>query len=245
MSPAGKRISNVAGRPRVIAIVPAAGYGKRLGAGIKKPFVLLRNAPIASYALKVLDGCPLIDAIMVASERSCIKDFKALIQRYGFKKIKDVVAGGRTRQASVANCIRKIPPSYDIVLIHDAARPFIDEAVIKKSIHLAEEFGACIVAVRESDTVKLADKRLFVRSTLDRKNIYRAETPQVFRYDVIKKAYAGFKMSGNITDDAGLVENLGLKVKILEGSYRNMKITTMEDLKSAEVLLRSSPVLHW
>ncbi|MCX5686266.1 MAG: 2-C-methyl-D-erythritol 4-phosphate cytidylyltransferase [Candidatus Omnitrophica bacterium] len=223
--------------PRVIAIVPAAGYGKRLGAGGKKPFVLLRKRPIASYALKVLDDCPLIDAIIVASEKSCIKDFKVLIDRYGFKKIKNVVAGGRTRQASVANCIREIPPSYDIVLIHDAARPFIDEKVIKKSIHLAEKFGACIVAVPELDTVKLADKRLFVKKTLDRKKIYRAETPQAFRYDVIKKAYAANKHLDRFTDDAGLVENLGLKIKILKGSCGNIKITTREDLIQAEALL--------
>lgn len=223
--------------PRVVAIVPAAGYGKRLGAGKKKPFVLLRNAPIASYALKVLDDCPLIDAIIVASEKSCIKDFKVLIDRYGFKKIIDVIAGGKTRQASVANCIRRIPPSYDIVLIHDAARPFVDETVIKESIILAGKFGACIVAVPEFDTVKLADKRLFVKKTLDRKKIYRAQTPQTFRYDVIKKAYGAFKKSGAFTDDAGLVENLGMKIKILEGSYRNIKITTKEDLRLAEVLL--------
>ncbi|MFH0763713.1 MAG: 2-C-methyl-D-erythritol 4-phosphate cytidylyltransferase [Candidatus Omnitrophota bacterium] len=241
MSPAlsanRKRPGRKGGLPRVAAIVPAAGYGKRLGAGRKKPFVLLRNKPIASYALKVLDGCPLIDAIIVASEKSCIKDFKVLIARYGFKKIKDVVAGGRTRQASVANCIRKIPPSYDIVLIHDAARPFIDETMIRKAIRLAEKFGACIVAVPEFDTVKLADKRLFVKKTLDRKNIYQAQTPQVFRYDVIKKAYAAFKKLDGFTDDAGLVENLGMKIKILEGSRGNIKITTREDLKLAEVLL--------
>lgn len=227
----------MSGRPRVIAVVPAAGYGRRLGAGKKKPFVLLRKRPLASYALKTLDRSPFIDAIIVAAERSCIKDFKVLIDRYGFKKIKDVVAGGRTRQASVANCIRRIPPFYEIVLIHDAARPFVDESAIRRSIHLAGKFGACIVAVPEFDTIKLADKRLFVKKTLDRKMIYRAETPQAFKYDVIKKAYNALKRFDNVTDDAGLVERLGLKIKIVEGSYKNIKITTREDLKLAEVLL--------
>lgn len=223
--------------PRVAAIVPAAGYGHRLGAGKSKPFVLLRDRPIASYALKVLDDCPLIDTIIVASERSCIKDFKVLIDRYGFKKIKDVVIGGKTRQESVANCIRKIPPSYDIVLIHDAARPFVDESVIRKTISLAGEFGACIVAIPEFDTVKLTDKSLFVKKTIDRKTIYRAQTPQAFRYEVIKKAYDAFKRLDRFTDDAGLVEGLGKKIKIVEGSGRNIKITTKEDLRLAEVLL--------
>ena len=211
-------------RPRVIAVVPSAGYGKRLGSKKKKPFVLLRKRPIASYALKALDECPLIDTIIVASERSCIRDFRALIRRYGYKKVKDVVAGGKTRQESVRNCIRRVPPSYDIVLIHDAARPFIDGATIERSIRLAERFGACIVAVPEFDTVKLADKSLFVKKTLDRKKIYRAQTPQVFRYDVIKKAYAAGIRFGGFTDDAGLVEKSGLKIKILKGSYKNIKI---------------------
>jgi len=224
-------------RPRVVAIVPAAGYGKRLGAGKSKPFVLLRKKPIASYALKVLDECPLVDAIIIASEKSCIKDFRVLINRYGFKKVIDVVVGGRTRQESVGNCLCKVGPCFDIVLIHDAARPLVDEITIQKSISFAQKFGACIVAVPEKDTVKIADKGLFVKSTLDRKKIFRAQTPQVFRHDIIKKAYGAGKDLGKFTDDACLVENFGVKIKILEGSYRNIKITTKEDLKLAEVLL--------
>ncbi|MDP3804871.1 MAG: 2-C-methyl-D-erythritol 4-phosphate cytidylyltransferase [Candidatus Omnitrophota bacterium] len=224
-------------RPSVIAIVPAAGYGNRLGAGKKKPLVFLRKKPIVSYALKALNDCPLVDAIIVASEKALVKDFWGLTGKYGFKKIIDVVVGGKTRQESVSNCIKAISSSYDIVLIHDAARPLIDRTTIKKSIDLAKKFGACIVAVPENDTIKLADKGLFVKKTLDRKKIFRAQTPQAFRYDIIKKAYRVFKRPGKYTDDAGLVEKLGVKIKIFEGPRRNIKITTKEDLKLAEVLL--------
>lgn len=224
-------------KAHAVAIVPAAGYGKRLGGGTKKPFVLLRGKPIASYVLKALEDCRLVDAIFIAAEKGRIKDFQALISRFGFKKIIGVVAGGKTRQESVANCLKQVAPYFDVVLIHDAARPLIDRHTIEKSIGLARKFGACIAAVPENDTVKLADKSLFIKETIDRRRVFRAQTPQAFRFDIIKKAYSSARSLKKFTDDAGLVESLGCRVKILEGDRRNIKITTQEDLKLAEVLL--------
>ncbi|MDD5428506.1 MAG: 2-C-methyl-D-erythritol 4-phosphate cytidylyltransferase [Candidatus Omnitrophica bacterium] len=221
-------------RPKVAAIVPSAGYGRRLGAKRKKPFVDLGGKPLVSYALKTLDGCKAVDGIMIAAERSRIKRLKNIVKRFKIRKIIDVIEGGATRFESVRNCVKKISPSFDIVIIHDAARPFIDEETVDKSIKAAAKFGAAIVAVRESDTVKLAGGDLFVKDTLDRGKIFRAQTPQAFRIDIIKKAYSG--SGGRVTDDAGLVERKG-RVKIVEGSYRNLKITTKEDLKIAEALL--------
>lgn len=221
---------------RVIAVVPAAGSGKRLGSRVKKPFVLLKGKPLAARTLSALESSPAIDRIIVAAEKSCIKNFKDLVRRFGFKKITEIVAGGRTRGESVRNCLDRIGPCYDIVLIHDAARPFIDAGTIARSVKTAEKFGACIVAVPESDTVKVVGKDLSVKKTVDRNKIFRAQTPQVFKRDLIVKAYGG-RVKRGVTDDAGLVEQMGMRVKVVKGSCRNIKITTAEDLKLAEVLL--------
>lgn len=224
---------------RTVAIVPAAGYGKRLGLKIKKPFLSLGGKPLISYALSALESSRFIDGIIIAVDRSSVGRLKGLVRRCGFKKMIGIVIGGRTRYESVKNCLDRIDPSFDIVLIHDGARPFLDGTLIEGSIGLAKKYGGCIVAVQESDTVKFADKESFVKRTLDRERLYRAQTPQAFRYDLIKRAY-GLKREGRFTDDASLVERLGERVKILKGSYRNIKITTKEDLKIGEALLQKS-----
>lgn len=220
--------------PRVVAIVPSAGFGKRLGAKDKKPFVLLGGKPLASYALKTLDKCKDVDGIIVATERQCIERLRGIAKRFKIRKLIDVVVGGKTRLESVRNCMKRVGPSFDIVIIHDAARPFIDADTISRAIRAAVKFGASVVAVPENDTVKLTNEGLFVKSTLDRTKIYRAQTPQTFRYSIIKKAYSG--KCGKCTDDASLVEH-NRRVRIVEGSYRNLKVTTKEDLKIAEALL--------
>jgi 2-C-methyl-D-erythritol 4-phosphate cytidylyltransferase len=226
-----------------VAIVPAAGSGKRLGGRIKKPFVILRGKPIIAHTLKALERCAAIDEIIIASEASSVKRFTSLVKKYRFNKVSDIVIGGKTREESVRNVLaalktparKETGPSFDIVVVHDGARPLIDGATIAEAIRLADKFGACVVGAPETDTVKLVDSSLFIRKTLDRSRIYRAATPQAFKYDIIKKAYA-LKGKVRITDDAGLVEHLGNPVKLLVGPYRNIKITTKEDLKIAETL---------
>jgi 2-C-methyl-D-erythritol 4-phosphate cytidylyltransferase len=220
---------------KVVAIVPAAGFGKRLGAGRKKPFVLLGGRPLVSYALKTLEGSREISGIIVACERPCVKKLRNIAKRFKIRKIIDVVAGGKTRFESVRNCMQKVGPSFDIVLIHDAARPFVDKKIITRAVKAAARFGACVAAVPEIDTVKSADSGFFIKDTLDRNKVFRAQTPQAFRCRIIKKAYSTDKGS-NITDDVGLVEK-SCRVKIIEGSYKNLKITTREDMKIAEALL--------
>src|SRR3989338_4286757 len=131
-------------RPRAVAIVPAAGQGKRLGAGVKKPFVLLKGKPLVSYALKALDSSKYIDAIVIAAERSCVDSFKSLVKQFNFKKVIHIVVGGKTRYDSVKNCLDKTPPSFDIVLIHDGARPLVQRSAIEGAIRLAKRVGACI-----------------------------------------------------------------------------------------------------
>lgn len=222
---------------KTVAIVAAAGQGKRLGSKVKKPFVLLGGKPLVYYSVAALDSCDSIDAIIIAAERSSLRRFKNLVRRARFKKVVDVIVGGKTRFESVRNALRNLGPGCGIVLIHDGARPFLTDPLIRDSIRTARRYGGAIAAVPESDTVKLADKNLFITRTLDRKRVFRAQTPQAFRFDLIKKAY-GLAGRVNVTDDSSLVELSGGRVKIITGSYRNIKITTKEDLKIAEVLLK-------
>jgi len=222
---------------RTIAIVPAAGAGKRLGFKVPKPFVLLRGKPLVAHTLKALSSCGAIDAIVVAAERPAIGRMKGVIKRFGLYKVIDVVAGGKTRSDSVRNCLKRIGPlAFDIVLIHDGARPLVEGALIERAVKAAQRFGACVVAAPESDTVKVVGSNGFVKKTLDRNTLFRTETPQAFKVRLIKKAY-GVKRTSTSTDDASLVERLGVKVKVIVGPPGNIKVTTKEDLKLAEVLL--------
>lgn len=224
-------------KPSVVAIVPAAGSGKRLGLRDKKPFVRLGGKPLIVYALKALNSSEYIDTIVIAVQASSIGRLKGIIKKYNIDKATLVTIGGRTRSESVRNCFNLIGPPCDIVLIHDAARPFPSRDIIKNSVLLSKKYGACVVAVRQTDTVKLADKNLFVKKTLDRSVLWQAQTPQAFRYSLLKKAYSRIGKDKNATDDASYLERLGKRVKILKGSEKNIKITTKEDLKIAEVLL--------
>ena len=222
---------------RVVAIVPAAGSGKRLKSREKKPFVLLGGKPLIVYSLKVLESSKYIDGIIIATEPDSIPRLKSIARRYGFKKVIDVVSGGHTRAESVRNCFKAISKPCDIVLIHDGARPFPDLKTIRDSVLCAKKVGACVTALPATDTIKLADKSLFIRKTLDRRYLWMAQTPQAFRYDILKIALSRIKSNMNITDDSCILERLGKKVKILEGSAKNIKITTIEDLRIAKGLL--------
>jgi 2-C-methyl-D-erythritol 4-phosphate cytidylyltransferase len=222
---------------KVAAIVPAAGTGRRLGAKDNKPFVLLSGKPLIVYALKALDLSKYVDQIYVAAESDSIKRLENIIHRYGIRKVVKVVAGAKTRYGSVRNCFNLINPLCDIVLIHDGARPFPAPSDIMNSVLLADKFGGCLTAIPMTDTVKLADNDLFVKRTIDRNSLWRAQTPQAFKYNVLKRALKRTKDASNVTDDALILERLGNRVKILKGSARNIKITTGEDLKIAEVLI--------
>ena len=226
-------------RIKTVAVVPSAGYGKRLGLKKKKPFVSLKGKPLVSYALSALNSCGAIDGIIIACEELCVGSFKALVRKFKLHKVIDIVIGGSTRFESVRNCLERVDESFDIVLIHDGARPFIDHPLIEGSIRLAARYGGAIVAVPEYDTVKLVDKNLFIKNTLDRRYVFRAQTPQAFRRELIKSAYKT-RARKIITDDSALAEELDARIKILKGSCKNMKITTREDLKLAEVFLCES-----
>ena len=224
-------------RSRTVAIVPAAGSGRRLGMREKKPFVRLGGKPLIVYTLRSLNSSGYIDKIITATDASSVGRMKNIIKRYRIGKAVTGTAGGPTRSESVRNCFKLIEQPCDIVLIHDGARPFPSKELIKSCIMSAKRHGACIAAIGETDTVKLAGKDLFIKKTLDRSVLWRAQTPQAFKYDILKKAFFRAARFKDETDDASMVERIGKKVKILEGSARNIKITSKEDLKMAEVLL--------
>jgi len=215
---------------KTVAIVPAAGVGKRLKLKTRKPFVLLGGRPLIARTLSALNSSKFIDAIIVAAEGPCI------VSKYSLAKVIKVVKGGKFRFDSVRSCIEACGNGFDIALIHDGARPFVSGRIIRDSVLAARKFGAAIAAMPENDTVKLSDGRQFIKKTLDRRSIYRAQTPQAFKFSLIKKAYSR-RIRRNATDDAALIEDMGKRVRIVEGSYSNIKITTVEDLKIAEGLL--------
>lgn len=222
-------------RARVVAIVPAAGCGRRLGLAVKKPFVMLGGRPLVVWALAALDRSRVVDAIVIAAEPSCLGRIGRLVRRYRLTKVTAIVSGGATRSRSVENALAAAGNGFDIVLIHDAARPFLDGTLIDNVVRAAGRFGAALAAVAETDTVKLIDRSHTVIRTLDRRRLWRAQTPQAFRYRLLAAAYAAGKKRA-FTDDVGMIEAAGGRVKAIPGSYRNIKITTREDLRIAEVL---------
>jgi 2-C-methyl-D-erythritol 4-phosphate cytidylyltransferase len=228
-----------------IAIIPAAGYGLRLKNRVLKPLIKIEGIPILVYTLKAVTQHPLIKEVVVVVNQSNIRAIESNIKRYRINKISDIVLGGDTRRISVENGLRAVGSKADLVLIHDAVRPFIKQSVISKVIDEARRTGAAIVGVPVKATIKkVAGCRspvaggLIVEKTVDRSSLWEIQTPQVFRKDLILKAYKRYK-DINVTDDAILIERLGVKVSLVMGSYENIKITTPEDLVIAEAICKN------
>jgi len=224
----------------VSAIIPAAGSGARMG-GIKKPYMDLAGKPILAHTLTIFQQCPLVNSIVVVTakddEARCVQD---VVTAYGIDKSLSIVAGGDTRQESVFNALQELSSNTDVVVIHDAVRPFVTEEMILQSIDNANQYGSAIVAVPVKDTIKESDDDGFVMKTLDRHRLWAIQTPQTFKYNLIMKAHL-YARENNIqaTDDAFLIEQIGHKVKLIMGSYENIKITTPDDLIIAKAILES------
>lgn len=225
---------------KLTAVVPAAGKSQRLKANIPKPYIKIANVPILIYTLRNLEKSPKIDDIILVVQKRFLKQSKDLVRKFKIKKVKKIVSGGDTRTKSVSNGLKAAGHTCDLIMIHDGARPFLTEDIIGRSINTAKKYGAAVVAVPVKPTMKILDNKGFVEKTLDRKNIWSIQTPQVFKRELIQKAYTLAEEAGiNGTDDAYLVERLGKKVKVVQGSYRNIKITTKEDLVFAEGILKA------
>jgi 2-C-methyl-D-erythritol 4-phosphate cytidylyltransferase len=222
---------------KVTAVIPAAGSGKRMNS--KKQYLELNGKPVIAITVSVFDECQSIDEIIVVAAKEDIELTKDLLK--GIKKVKNIVAGGQHRQDSVYNGIEAIKPESeeDIVVIHDAARPLITKDIISRAVTEAKVSKAVVVGIPSKDTVKTVSPKNIIIETLDRASIWLVQTPQVFHYSVIKQACErAQRIKYKATDDSKLVERMGISVKMIMGSYENIKITTKEDLAMAEAILK-------
>ena len=227
------------------AIVLAAGSGKRMNSQTAKQFLKIRDKEVLYYSLKVFEESPLVDNIILVTKEDDIEYCRTeIIERNKFKKIMNIIPGGRERYDSVHAGLsllsKNIDSEEDIVLIHDGARPFITETMISDSVMAAKKYGACSVGVPVKDTIKIIDENGFSVETPNRNFLYQIQTPQTFMLELILKAYDEFEKDSNhnITDDTMMVEQYtGVNSKIIFGAYENIKITTPDDMEMAEKLV--------
>jgi len=233
----------------VTAIVPAAGSGNRFGIKKNKPFYILMGKPLLIWSLEVFQGIDEINEIMPVVKQEDIGITNELIEQYKITKVRNIVPGGAERQDSVYNALNALDPETRIVLIHDGARPLLESGLVKKMIYgfMCFEAGVdgIVAGVPVKDTVKEIEKEypvdnienIFVKKTLSRETLWAIQTPQIFFFDKIKAAHEISRLDGlKATDDAAMVEKCGGRIKVIMGSYRNIKITTPEDVKIAEAM---------
>jgi 2-C-methyl-D-erythritol 4-phosphate cytidylyltransferase/2-C-methyl-D-erythritol 2,4-cyclodiphosphate synthase len=226
------------GKMKVCAIIVAGGLGKRMGAKSPKQFLLLGRVPVIIHTIRAFEKASSIDRILLVLPESEMEPSKELIAGYGPKKVIRLTAGGRERQDSVRNGLMAVEPDIDMILVHDGVRPFVSEELIDTAVSEAAKHGAVSVGVPVKDTIKSTGADFRVKDTLDRKNLWITQTPQVFKRDILEEAYKRAYADAYFgTDDASLVERLGIPVVMVPGSYQNMKITTPEDLLYGEYIL--------
>lgn len=226
-------------KKRCTAIVLAGGQGTRMGTAVQKQYIELCGKPVLLYALHTFQNSGVIDEIILVvgegQEEYCRQN---IVEKYAITKVSKVVVGGTERYYSVWNGLQEVSEGY--VFIHDGARPFVSGEMIARVYEEVQKYGACVVGMPVKDTIKIADEDGFSRETPNRKDVWMIQTPQVFETGLVKEAYEALLHEKEIsaTDDATAVEQmLGRKVKLVVGSYENIKITTPEDLKIAQALL--------
>lgn len=223
------------------AIVLAAGQGKRMQSHVQKQFLLLNGRPLITYALEAFENSPVDQIILVAGPDEIRYCQEEIAEKYGFSKVTKVIAGGRERYHSVYEGL-KAAEGAEYVLIHDGARPLLDQKMISRSLEGAKEYGACVVGMPVKDTIKTSGADGFVESTPDRSALWQVQTPQAFYYpwilEAYKKLFSREEYQQGVTDDGMVLESMTAhKVKLIEGSYFNIKVTTPEDMAVAEALL--------
>lgn len=231
---------------KTTAIVLAAGQGKRMGSDVAKQFLLLNGRPVLYYSLNNFENSIVDEIILVTGEGMQEYCEKEIVKKYNFHKVTQIVTGGKERYHSVACGLDAVSDDCDYVLIHDGARPFATPEIIKRGIDAVTEYKACVIGMPVKDTIKISDENGFGESTPNRNRVWQIQTPQIFDYKLIKDAYIKLlqeeiklKQDGVvITDDAMVAELFtDYKVKFVEGSYQNIKLTTPEDLGVAELFL--------
>ncbi len=224
----------------IVAIVPGAGKGKRMGNnGENKLFINIKGKPILYYTLLKLENCNLIDEIYLVLDKESLKKRQREIQNFNLKKLKKIIPGGKTRGESVYNGLKELKVDAEIVVVHDGARPFISQEKIEEVIKSAQNSDASILAIPLSDTLKEVSPDGYIEKTLPREKYVRVQTPQAFKTSILMEAYKkiGKAMEFKNTDEAYLVEKMGYKVKVVWGEYKNIKITTPFDLKLAKLII--------
>jgi 2-C-methyl-D-erythritol 4-phosphate cytidylyltransferase len=220
------------------ALILAGGKGSRMGNPINKQYLNINGYPILYYTLKAFAQCNCInEIIVVVAEGEMDYCKEEIIKKYNFSKVKAIVIGGKERQDSVLNGLKAMI-DCEIVLIHDGARPFINESIIRNAVVFANLYGAAACGVEPKDTIKIKDSLGFSLETPERKMLFCVQTPQTFKYDLILDCHKKINKEGiKVTDDTMVVERYGNKVYLYEGSYNNIKITTPEDLEIGRQIL--------
>ena len=227
-------------KQKYAAIVLAAGSGKRMNSQVHKQYLIIQDRPVLYYSLKEFQDSAVDEIVLVVGkgeEEFCRKE---IVDKYGISKVKAIVEGGKERYHSVFEGLKQTSDA-DYVLIHDGARPFVNQKIIRRCMLEVPEYQACVVGMPVKDTIKIADEGGYAKQTPDRKNVWMIQTPQTFSYALIYEAYEEMLKTEDtaITDDAMVLERIkGKKSKLIEGSYRNIKITTPEDLLIANVYLQ-------
>lgn len=227
-------------KQKYTAIVLAAGSGKRMNSKVHKQYLIIQDRPVLYYSLKAFEDSAVDEIVLVVGkgeEKFCRKE---IVDKYGISKVKAIVEGGKERYHSVFEGLKQTSDA-DYVLIHDGARPFVNQDIIRRCMQEVQKYQACVVGMPVKDTIKIADEEGYAKQTPDRKNVWMIQTPQTFSYALIYEAYEEMLKTEDtaITDDAMVLERIkGKKSKLIEGSYRNIKITTPEDLMIANVYLQ-------
>ncbi|MCR5154545.1 MAG: 2-C-methyl-D-erythritol 4-phosphate cytidylyltransferase [Lachnospiraceae bacterium] len=232
---------------KTTAIVLAAGSGSRMKSSVKKQYIEIGNKPLIIYALEAFENSFIDEVVLVVPKDDRDYVCETILKPYNFSKIKTIIAGGDTRYKSVCNGLKAASEDTEAVFIHDGARPFINDDILERALEAVKEYGACVVGMPVKDTIKIADRDGFAKVTPDRDLTWIIQTPQVFLYPEIKNLYEELiekeqdliAKGVNITDDAMVMETLGKrKVKLVKGTYENIKITTPDDVILAENILK-------
>jgi 2-C-methyl-D-erythritol 4-phosphate cytidylyltransferase len=223
---------------RVVAIIAAAGEGRRMGAAVEKQFLYLKGTPILAHTLKVFGQSPEVDGVVLVvagQQRQALQE--KVLKPFPCAKLLEVVSGGKERQDSVARGLKAVPPECELVVVHDGVRPLLSISLLRSVLEAAHLHGAALAAIPAGDTVKRAEDGRVI-ATLDRKAIWLAQTPQAFHTSLFRRAYQEAASAQiTVTDDAAIVERLGVPVHLVPGSPDNIKVTTASDLIVAEALL--------
>jgi len=228
-----------------VGIILASGIGKRMGLGKNKVFLRLKNKPLIYYALKSFEKCKDIDKILIVVRKEEVTIASQLAKKYKIRKLMAVIEGGTERQFSAFNAVMYLKnilkdKKNSVIAFHNGANPFVTPEEISETFLNAKKYGACAIAHPTKDTIKEADKNRMVQKTLDRSKLWNMQTPQTIKFPLALEAFTEASKENFLgTDDVSLVERLGKKVKLIEGSKYNFKITTPIDLELAKIIIKS------